>query len=195
MKLRKNCSELLVLCCWWILAVSVAEVSAGTGDDSVTVGVGGKVLIEVTANDSGAVTIEITDDPEIGTAVIRPGNRILYHHTGAAAGTDTLRYTVRDSSDSLAPATVTVTVSGALRLANTTATLPPDPPPSVFGVVNAFPNIGFWRPTTMESPPGDTKRLFVGEREGKIYLIPGTSAPTGIRRGMKRSADMRFSYR
>jgi hypothetical protein len=127
--------------------------------------------------------------------VSRPGNRILYHHTGAAAGTDTLRYTVRDSSDSLAPATVTVTVSGALRLANTTATLPPDPPPSVFGVVNAFPNIGFWRPTTMESPSGDPKRLFVGEREGKIYLIPGTSAPTGIRRGMKRSADMRFSYR
>ena len=101
MKLRKNCSELLVLCCWGIFAVSVAEVSAGTGDDSVTVGVGGKVLIEGTANDSGAVTIEITDDPEIGTAVIRPGNRILYHHTGAATGTDTLRYTVRDSSDSL----------------------------------------------------------------------------------------------
>ncbi|MFP6898090.1 MAG: hypothetical protein VCA38_15915 [Roseibacillus sp.] len=82
----------------------------------------------------------------------RPGNRILYHHTGAAAGTDTLRYTVRDSSDSLAPATVTVIVSGAMRLANTAATLPPGPPPSVFGVVNAFPNIGFWHPTTMESP-------------------------------------------
>ncbi len=47
----------------------------------------------------------------------------------------------------------------------------------------------------MESPPGDTKRLFVGEREGKIYLIPDTSAPTETRRGMKRSAEMRFSYR
>ncbi|MGI9241218.1 MAG: Ig-like domain-containing protein, partial [Verrucomicrobiales bacterium] len=145
-------------------------------DDAVSVAIDGKVLIDVVANDSDVARIEIARPPEVGTVALRPENRILYSHLGGAADTVTFDYSAHGPGGLVDTATVTVSPSGELRLDNRTVNMPATPPPSVFSVTDAFPHIGFWRPTSMESPAGDSRRLFISEREGKIYLIPNTGA-------------------
>lgn len=170
--------RLLALCNGILFAAAIGGALAAVAvDDAVSVAVGGKVLIDVVANDSEVASIEIARPPGVGSAALRPGNHILYSHPGGAAGTVTFEYTAHDPGGDVDRATVTVTLSDALRLENTTVKMPATPPPSAFSVTDAFPDIGFWRPTSMESPAGDTKQLFISERGGKIYLIPDTGAP------------------
>lgn len=47
-----------------------------------------------------------------------------------------------------------------------------------FGVTNAFPNLTFDRPVVLTSPPGETNRLFVVEKSGRVMVIPDLRAPT-----------------
>ncbi len=148
--------------------------------DGVTMHHSGSVLLEVLVNDGPGVqaaTVEILTPPAAGSAVPDSQGRILYKHLTATPETDTFTYRVQGSSGVFSePATVTVTFSSALRLANTTVQMPVAAPPMSFAVVNAFPGVTFTKPATMETPAGDTKRLFVGERGGKIFVIPDVTA-------------------
>src|SRR6185295_19097355 len=45
-------------------------------------------------------------------------------------------------------------------------------------VENAFPSLGFTNPVCMTSPPGETNRLFIVEKKGKIVVITNLAAPT-----------------
>ncbi|MDA8876144.1 PQQ-dependent sugar dehydrogenase [Akkermansiaceae bacterium] len=62
------------------------------------------------------------------------------------------------------------------RVANTTISLPDEPPSSVIEVENAFPGLSFSAPLCLRSPDGDTTRLFVCEKTGDLELIPDVTA-------------------
>jgi len=138
------------------------------------------VSLEVLANDEAGVqaaTVEILTPPSAGSAVADAQGKIRYKHLTGSPATDTLTYRVKGALGVLsAPATVTVHFSPALRIENKTLRMPGAAPASAFSVVNAFPGVTFTKPATMESPAGDTKRLFVAERGGKIYVIPDVTA-------------------
>jgi uncharacterized repeat protein (TIGR03806 family) len=68
---------------------------------------------------------------------------------------------------------------GALqRVANTTLHMPSAPPTFGFAYTNAFPSIGFTNPVCIVTPPGETNRLFVVEKGGRIVVITNLAAPT-----------------
>src|SRR5690348_648018 len=43
---------------------------------------------------------------------------------------------------------------------------------------NAFPSIGFTNPLCITAPPGETNRLFIVEKKGRIVVITNLAAPT-----------------
>ena len=74
---------------------------------------------------------------------------------------------------------IPVTVSGQVRrVANTTLAMPSAPPTSGFSSINAFGSLTFTNPTTIASPPGETNRLFILEKRGRIVVITNLAAPT-----------------
>ncbi len=56
--------------------------------------------------------------------------------------------------------------------------LPADPPASGYSMVNAFPGLTFGEPLVLAHPPGETNRLFIGEKGGRIFVITNLAAPT-----------------
>src|SRR6266436_842781 len=43
---------------------------------------------------------------------------------------------------------------------------------------NAFPSLVFTNPVCITSPPGETNRLFIVEKKGKIVVVTNLAAPT-----------------
>ena len=64
------------------------------------------------------------------------------------------------------------------RASNHLLNVPSTPPPTAVQVVDAFPGVTFTKATVFASPPGDEKRLFVGEIGGKIKVVPDVTAAT-----------------
>src|SRR6266850_2442886 len=64
------------------------------------------------------------------------------------------------------------------RVANTTLRMPTNPPTFGYTTANAFPSLTFTNPTTIVSAPGETNRLFVVEKRGRIVAITNLAAPT-----------------
>ena len=65
------------------------------------------------------------------------------------------------------------------RVANTTLTNLPATLPSLnFTATNAFPGIVFTNPIGIYTPPGETNRLFVLEKRGRVVVITNLAAPT-----------------
>src|SRR5262245_526170 len=63
------------------------------------------------------------------------------------------------------------------RVANQTRRLPGHIPVSGYGTMDAFPGMTFDQPIGLASPPGDTNRLFVVQRNGLICVITNLAAP------------------
>jgi uncharacterized repeat protein (TIGR03806 family) len=66
------------------------------------------------------------------------------------------------------------------RVANTTLTLPlnpPSPPDYTYATENAFGNLTFMDPVAITAPPGVTNELFVVEQNGTIAVITNLTAP------------------
>lgn len=139
-----------------------------------------QVGIPVLRNDSFALnpaTIALVDTPAFGTAIPQPDGNILYHHTTGAPDHDTFTYRAVDAlGHTTLPTRVFVQFTNAPRLPATTVFMPPAPPSAAYHVLDAFPGVTFSAPTSMESPPGDTNRIFVAERGGAIYFIPNIRA-------------------
>jgi glucose/arabinose dehydrogenase/mono/diheme cytochrome c family protein len=64
------------------------------------------------------------------------------------------------------------------RVANTTLQFPARPPAHGFTTTDAFPGLIFNQPLAIASPPGETNRLFIVEKEGRIQSIPDLTSPT-----------------
>lgn len=86
---------------------------------------------------------------------------------------------MRSAAGDSAPAPVNITFSNSLHLRAHGVNLPNTAPVAAGSVqlVNAFPGVTL-APVAIASPPGETQRLFVVEREAKIKLIANVTAPT-----------------
>jgi glucose/arabinose dehydrogenase len=75
---------------------------------------------------------------------------------------------------------VTCFACGSLgaRTSNHLLNVPSTPPPTTVQVVDAFSGVTFTKAIVFASPPGDQKRLFVGEIGGKVKVIPDVAATT-----------------
>ena len=145
--------------------------------DVVTMHHGQKAAIPVLNNDSGTVitsSLAIVSSPLYGNATPLANGRILYHHTTGLPATDQWSYQVQDQMGSTSsPTAVTVTFSTQGRLAAALTDLPLVPPETP--VVEAFPGLSFHVLSSMESVPGESNRLFVVEREGRVYAITNSA--------------------
>jgi hypothetical protein len=56
--------------------------------------------------------------------------------------------------------------------------LPLSQPVLGYGFTNAFPGLRFDRPVVIASPPGETNRLFIAEKGGRIMVLADLSHPT-----------------
>jgi glucose/arabinose dehydrogenase/mono/diheme cytochrome c family protein len=155
-------------------------------DDSMTLNPGAMALIPVLNNDLGTqlnpASVTIATPPASGTAQPTSEGRILYTHSGGPAAPDQFTYTVNDVFGATSSvATVLLTISPDLRLANTTITVPDTSPPVGYQVVDAFPGLFFEDALAIRTPPGRTDQLFVAERRGIISYIPDIHAATPVR--------------
>lgn len=146
--------------------------------DSITMHHNAKAGMPVLRNDSGpysVTNVQIVEAPRFGTATPLTDGRIVYTHTSGTPASDRFTYRVGGPDGAFsAPAAVLVNFSSDERIPNTTVTMPVAPPPVSYAVVDAFPSLAnFTFPTSMESPPGDTNRLFVLQRNGLLFVING----------------------
>jgi len=169
----------------WILQLISRPDPVGDGfvsvqPDSIIMHHGGKAGIPVLNNDVGLITpasVDVITSPTYGSATPTADGRILYTHTTGMPAADSFTYRVQDIIGLPSPvADVSITFSPDMRIPNTTVTMPSAPPPVSYSVVDAFPGITFASPTSMETPPGETNRLFVLQRNGELYVITGINS-------------------
>lgn len=67
------------------------------------------------------------------------------------------------------------------RVAATSLRVPASAPATAYSTVRAFPSLSFTQPVALVSPPGDTRRLFIVEKGGRIWVIPDVTASTPTR--------------
>lgn len=150
-----------------------------TVPDAVTMHNGGKALIPVLDNDTGfiyAQTVAIDTPPTEGAVTVQPSGSVLYSNANPSASSDSFTYTVNGLGGVSDPATVSVTFSDNLRIANPSLAMPETPPSTFYELSDALPGVNFDQPICMASPPGETKRLFVCERMAKIQVVPDVTA-------------------
>jgi uncharacterized repeat protein (TIGR03806 family) len=67
------------------------------------------------------------------------------------------------------------------RVAATSLRLGATPPATSYATERVFPSLSFTQPVALVTPPGETRRLFVVEKTGRIYVIPDVTAATPTR--------------
>lgn len=150
------------------------------GNDAMTLNPGALALIAVLQNDHGTAinpdTLTVVTPPSAGTAQVKPGGKILYTHNGGPATADEFTYRVANTlGGTSSVATVSLTITNALRLENTTMTIPDTPPQVGYQTVDAFPNNPFFEDAlALRTPLGSSNLLFVAERRGVISYVDVT---------------------
>src|SRR5438477_13091544 len=61
---------------------------------------------------------------------------------------------------------------------NTTLRMPSSLPQFGFTTSNAFEGLTFNYPVAIDFPPGETNRLFVAEKTGRVMVITNLASPT-----------------
>src|SRR5688572_1558059 len=67
------------------------------------------------------------------------------------------------------------------RIPATSLRLSATPPATNYSTARAFPTLSFMQPVAVVTPPGETRRLFVVEKPGRIWVIPDVTAATPTR--------------
>ena len=152
-----------------------------TVNDFATLNRGAKVLLSVLANDTGTTpspsTVAVVTPPVNGTAVVNTNGKILYTHNGSMTLSDSFTYRVQGFTGATsAVATVSLTISGNLRLAAPTLAMPSAPPVTGYQVVDAFPGLTIAQPLALRTPLGAAyaNKLFFVERRGYVSYIDVT---------------------
>ena len=146
-------------------------------NDAVTMHRGQKARIAVLANDTGmlsSATLAVVTPPLFGTATVDAAGQILYAHTTGTPVSDSFTYRVSGPGGPSVPATVTITFSNSLRIANSTLNVPSSPPPLATQLGVAFS--GLTGPVCLATPPGETLRLFVCQKGGLLRVIQDVTA-------------------
>ena len=148
--------------------------------DEVTMHHNQKAAIAVLANDSHGVLPQLLEAPQSGTASVDAARRILYTHTTGTPATDSFTYRSVNAEGQSAAATVTVNFSNSLRIAPVGLNVPSNPPATRYAIVNAFGSLAFSEPVCLATPPGETSRLFVCQKGGRLRVIPDVTAATPV---------------
>ncbi|WP_367872146.1 PQQ-dependent sugar dehydrogenase [Luteolibacter sp. Populi] len=153
-------------------------------DDSVTMHHLAKARLKVLANDNGGIataSVTILTPPLHGSAIAHADGTILYHHLTGTPGSDTFTYRIESPDAAFSDiGTVIANFTAAPRFDTDFVSLPPVPPAGALRVEDAFPGITFDSPHGFSTIPGDARKLFVAEGDGRIFLIPDMAAPQKI---------------
>jgi glucose/arabinose dehydrogenase len=153
-------------------------------DDSATLHHLAKARVKVLANDGGALdpaSLTIIAPPAHGTATASTDGTVLYQHLTGTPSADTFTYQVKNPDDTFSDtATVTLDFTTDARFDTAFVALPSSPPAGALQLEDAFPGITFDSPHCFSTIPGDAKKLFVTEGDGRVFLIPDISAPAKI---------------
>ncbi|MEO5716452.1 MAG: cadherin domain-containing protein [Luteolibacter sp.] len=158
-------------------------------DDAVQTGVGGAIAFDPLVNDTGSInrsSVVILSGPSNGTAGFdAAAGKLVYKHTGGTAGVDSFSYRISNKSGTqTSTATVHVSISGNLRLANLTVNVPADPPTGAAGgltIVDALPGLSFSGAVGMTSIPGTPAALLVASTDGSVWYVPDSTATTSAK--------------
>lgn len=124
-------------------------------------------------------TLRVSSAPSSGMATVQPNGTIDYEETSGSAGTDSFMYAFDNLAGNVTYATtVDLTFTNGLKLVNSTLNFPAVAPTGGYQFIDAFPGLTFSQATGLEVRPGDSQRLFVGQRGGQIWLIPDVTAAT-----------------
>lgn len=149
--------------------------------DAATLHTGQKVLLDVLANDANgpdASTVLVTSHPSNGTVDVKPDGKILYTHGHLGNSPDSFTYSVSNFSGTSNPATVEITVTADLRIANSEWAMPAELPPTTWVLEDALPGLSFVEPIALSSIPGDADQLYVSERMAKIQRVDDVASGT-----------------
>ncbi|RYD39354.1 MAG: hypothetical protein EOP85_16090, partial [Verrucomicrobiaceae bacterium] len=138
-----------------------------------------KARVNVLANDSGEIvrsSLSISQPPASGTATVSTDGSILYSHTSGTPTTDSFQYTVSNTTGQSTTGTVTITFSTALKIPAPSVKVPSSPPPTAYSLPNAFGSLTFAQPVCLVTPPGETQRLFVCEKDGLLKVVTDVDA-------------------
>src|SRR5882724_8593916 len=67
------------------------------------------------------------------------------------------------------------------RVAASSLRLPAAPPATSYTTARVWPSLSFSLPVALVTPPGETRRLFVVEKIGRIWVIPDVTAANPTR--------------
>jgi glucose/arabinose dehydrogenase len=149
-------------------------------NDTATLHHGQKVLLSVLSNDTAASSsaVSTVSAPTSGTAVATADGKILYTHTIGTPTTDSFTYRVSGPGGISGAAQVTVTFSGNLRITPTALNVPSTPPSLAYQLSAVVTNVT--SPVSIESPPGETQRIFVCQKGGLLRVIPSLAVTTPV---------------
>lgn len=155
-------------------------------DDHFTLPSGGSARLLVAANDTGSInphTAGILNPPANGTLTPDGTGGLIYQHTSGGTQPDSFVYQVLNSTgDEAASATVHLTFQSGTRFNTNYVNMPSTPPATSLVIGDAFPGITFDSPHGFCSVQGDTRKLFVTEGDGRVFLIPdiGSASPQKV---------------
>jgi uncharacterized repeat protein (TIGR03806 family) len=77
---------------------------------------------------------------------------------------------------------LTVSAQPLARIAATSLRFSATPPATGYATARVFPGLSFTQPTAIVTPPGETRRMFVVEKPGRVWVIPDITAaqPTRV---------------
>src|SRR5688572_23210152 len=73
------------------------------------------------------------------------------------------------------------TAQPLMRIPAASLRLSATPPATSYSTARAFPTLSFTQPVAAVTPPGETRRLFVVEKPGRIWVIPDITAAAPAR--------------
>ena len=121
-------------------------------------------------------SLVVATPPIFGTATVQPDGTILYEHTTGVPEQDSFTYEISNTSGQTATGSASIAFSDSLRFANESINVPDAPPATDLSLVNAFPGLSFDQPIAMATPPGETSRLFIVEKSGRIQIVDDVSS-------------------
>ena len=163
------------------VSITVTAVAPTAVNDTATTPANTPVTVTVLTNDTnpggGALTVTTTSTPAHGTVVINGDGTVKYTPASGYVGTDSFTYTIKNSANLTATATVNITVTGAPPAAvNDSGTTPAGTPVSVTVLSNdSNPGGGTLTVTSTTTPA-----------HGTVVINPNgtvTYTPTGTYTG------------
>ncbi len=170
--------------------VDGADDAPVANDDTYAIGAGNPVELTVLSNDTDVdssinpQSISVTANPAFGTVTVLGIGVIRYTPDAGFRGSDSFRYTVRDSAGNVSnEAIVTVTVNSAPVAANDSATTFKGEPVDINVLANDVDQDGSIDPNTVSIDQSSPNGLVEVQPDGTVRFTPttGFTGPTTFR--------------